>query len=291
MRTGGFLVAAYDRVRIGDPSGVEMFKKHRIFGVEQQANVAALAIVNMIFRGDGKNNIVNGDCLSLNLQRKIRNGELSAEYQENEPDRPPVNKVLMNPPFALKRSDEQEFTFIEHALEQMVEGGLLLCVIPVSVMYSAKKDELSWRKRLLEDNTLLSVISFPNDLFYPQASVESVIIIVEKGIPHGNKTKTLFSRIVDDGFIKLKKRRLPHGKTSQLDELSPLIKSFIHGDEIEEIPGYLQSKIIDLNDKHLELIPQNYLDNAPLDQLQLKNDMSNLYSELVFQQIRRGLNK
>lgn len=64
--TGGFLVAAYDRVRISDPDGVEMFKKHRIFGVEQQANVAALAIVNMIFRGDGKNNIVNGDCLSLN---------------------------------------------------------------------------------------------------------------------------------------------------------------------------------------------------------------------------------
>lgn len=289
--TGGFLVAAYDRVRLGDPDGVEMFKKHRIFGVEQQANVAALAIVNMIFRGDGKNNIVNGDCLSLNLQRKIRNNEVSAEYQEEKPDRPPVNKVLMNPPFALKRSDEQEFTFIERALDQMVEGGLLLCVIPVSVMYSAKKDELSWRKRLLNSNTLVSVISFPNDLFYPQASVEPVIIIVKKGIPHSNNAKTLFGRVVDDGFIKLKKRRLPHGRTSQLDEFSPRIRDYIIGNDIEEVPGYLQSKVIDMNDKYLELIPQNYLDNAPLDENQLKNSMSNLYSELVFQQIRRGLNK
>lgn len=134
--TGGFLVAAYDMVRNNEPDKVEMFKKHKIFGIEQQANVASLAIVNMIFRGDGKNNIINGDCLAINLNRKIRNGELSAEYIEEEGDRKPVTKVLMNPPFALRREDEQEFTFIEHALKQMSEGGLLLSVIPVSVMYS-----------------------------------------------------------------------------------------------------------------------------------------------------------
>ncbi|WP_257254344.1 class I SAM-dependent DNA methyltransferase, partial [Endozoicomonas sp. SESOKO3] len=98
--TGGFLVAAYDRVRLKEPDDVEMFKKHKIFGIEQQANVASLAIVNMIFRGDGKNNIINGDCLAKNLNRKIRNGELSAEYIEEEGERQPVTKVLMNPPFA-----------------------------------------------------------------------------------------------------------------------------------------------------------------------------------------------
>lgn len=287
--TGGFLVAAYDRVRTEDPNGVEMFKKHRIFGVEQQANVAALAIVNMIFRGDGKNNIVNGDCLSLNLERKIRNEEVSAEHQVRATSRPPVNKVLMNPPFALKREDEQEFTFIEKALEQMVDKGFLLCVMPVSVMYSANKKELSWRKRLLRSNTLLSVISFPNDLFYPQASVEPVIAIIKKGVPHHGDVKTLFGRIVDDGFLKLKKRRLPHGKPSQLDEFSPLVKKFVDGGTIDEVRGYLQSKQIDMDDRYLELIPQNYLDNAPLNAAMLKKYMSHIYSELVFQQIRSGL--
>ncbi|MEM8692448.1 MAG: N-6 DNA methylase [Pseudomonadota bacterium] len=122
--TGGFLVAAYDKVRRDSPTDIEMFKKHRIFGVEQQVNVASLAIVNMIFRGDGKNNIINDDCLAVNLNRKIRNGEISAEYISEAPDRPSVTKTLMNPPFALKRDDEQEFTFVDHALSQMVEGGL-----------------------------------------------------------------------------------------------------------------------------------------------------------------------
>ncbi len=286
--TGGFLVAAYDMVRQNEPDEVEMFKKHKIFGIEQQANVASLAIVNMIFRGDGKNNIINGDCLAINLNRKIRNGELSAEYQEKEGDRKPITKVLMNPPFALKRDDEQEFTFIEHALKQMTDGGLLLSVVPISVMYSGAKD-LAWRKRLLENNTVLSVISFPNDLFYPQASVEPVIIVIRKGHKHTADKKTLFVRITDDGFVKLKKRRLPHGGKSQLDLLEDDIRSFINGKAVNEVPGLIQTKNIDIADRYLEIIPQQYLDNAGLDTNKLKESMGAVYSELVFQQIRRGM--
>lgn len=286
--TGGFLVAAYDRVRRNEPNGIEMFKKHRIFGVEQQANVAALAIVNMIFRGDGKNNIINGDCLSLNINRKMRNNEVSAEYQPESGTRKAVTKVLMNPPFALKRDDEQEFTFIDHALDQMVEGGLLLCVVPISVMYASGK-ELHWRKKILGSNTLVAVMSFPNDLFYPQASVEPVIVVIKKGVPHEQQGKCLFVRISDDGLFKLKKRRLPHGKISQLDKLKTDIFSFIHSGASKEIPGVIQAKSVDLNDSSLELIPQMFLDNTQLDIASLKKSLSTLQSELVFQQIRRGL--
>ncbi|MEY8210743.1 MAG: N-6 DNA methylase [Gammaproteobacteria bacterium] len=287
--TGGFLVAAYDRVRLHEPDEVEMFKKHKIFGIEQQANVASLAIVNMIFRGDGKNNIINGDCLAKNLNRKIRNGELSAEYIEEDGERKPVTKVLMNPPFALKRDDEQEFTFIEHALKQMTDDGLLLSVIPISVMYSGAKD-LAWRKRLIQTNSVVSVISFPNDLFYPQASVEPVIVVIKKGVKHTENTKTLFVRITDDGFIKLKKRRLPHDNPNQLDLLQNDIKSFIEGEEINEIPGVIQTKKIDIDSSTLEIIPQEYLDNSELDLDELRKSMGSIYSELVFQQIRKGLN-
>lgn len=286
--TGGFLVAAYDTVRTNEPECVEMFKKHRIFGVEQQANVASLAIVNMIFRGDGKNNIVNGDCLSLNLNRKIRNGEISAEYQEDSGDRKPVTKVLMNPPFALKRDDEQEHTFIDHALDQMVDGGLLLCVIPVSVMYSSGK-ELAWRKKLLENNTLVASITFPNDLFYPQASVEPVVIVVRKGIPQPVDGKCLFVRVTDDGFYKLKKRRLPRKGISQLELLTPGVTSFIESGIVHEVAGVIQAKIIDVLDPTLELIPQHYLDNAKLDIDLLKASLSSIQTELVFQEIRKGL--
>lgn len=285
--TGGFLVAAYDKVRWENPTEIEMFKKHRIFGVEQQANVASLAIVNMIFRGDGKNNIINEDCLAINLSRKIRNGEVSAEYTVERPERPAVTKTLMNPPFALKRNDEQEFTFIDHALLQMVEGGLLLAVLPVSVMYSGGKD-LAWRKRLTESHTVLSVLSFPNDLFYPQAAVEPVLAVLKKGIPHANNQKTLFVRVTDDGFTKLKRRRLSHGRVSQLDQLTQQVKSFIWGGAVSEIPGIIQEKVIDLDDPNLEIVPQQWLSNPVSTEKDVKREISSLYSEFVFQEIRRS---
>lgn len=295
--TGGFLVAAYDKVRKEDKTGVEMFKKHRIFGIEQQANVAALAIVNMIFRGDGKNNIINGDCLSVALNRKIRNDEVSAEYihderidasRQTKPSKiSPVTKVLMNPPFALKRDDEQEYTFINHALSQMCEGGLLLCVIPISVMYSSGK-EAEWRKRIVENNTLLCIITLPNDLFYPQASVEPVLIIIRKGVPQ-NAQKCLFCRITDDGFLKQKRRRVQHGKISQLESFKSEIFNFIHNGNCHEINGILQAKTLSYDNNGLEFIPQQYLDNEKINPHRLKDALVKIHSELLFQQIRKGL--
>jgi type I restriction-modification system DNA methylase subunit len=288
--TGGFLVAAYDRVRKNEPDNVEMFKKHKIFGVEQQANVATLAIVNMIFRGDGKNNIINGDCLAINLQRKIRNGEASAEYITDESQIKPINKVLMNPPFALKKEDEQEYTFIDHALKQMTDGGLLLAVVPISVMYSTG-DELKWRKRLLERNTLLASISFPNDLFYPQASVEPLVVVILKGISHKPQTKCLFVRITDDGFYKLKRRRLPKTGASQLSQLTCDIRNFIKNKPITSISGIIEDKVLDMDEKSLELIPQNYLNNPPLDTTELRAAYRSLQTEIVFQSIRREISQ
>ncbi len=54
--TGGFLVAAFDYVkRNSDLNQLATFKEHSVFGVEQDPGVVAFAVVNMVFRGDGKN--------------------------------------------------------------------------------------------------------------------------------------------------------------------------------------------------------------------------------------------
>lgn len=163
--TGGFLVAAFDHAKKGStPKQINSFKVHNLFGVEQEPEVVALAIVNMIFRGDGKNNIVEGNCFQKHLVRKIVDGNITAKYGK-EPGERVVSKVLMNPPFALKSSDDKEYRFVQHALDQMDEGGILFSVLPVSVMFEAG-EERDWRKNaLLKDNTLLSVVTFPPELF------------------------------------------------------------------------------------------------------------------------------
>lgn len=132
--TGGFLVAAFDHVRrTASPQQIERFKKNNLFGIEQESYVAALAIVNMIFRGDGKNNIVEANCFSKFLKRSQDPRQGLAQYSSKPaaPGDEPITRVLMNPPFALKQSDEREARFIETALTSVASGGLLFAIVPM----------------------------------------------------------------------------------------------------------------------------------------------------------------
>lgn len=287
--TGGFLVSAYDKVKNSNPENLNNFKKHQIFGIEQQANVAALAIVNMIFRGDGKNNIINDNCFAIHLNRKIRNENLSAEYVSIVSERPPVTKVLMNPPFALKKDDEKEYRFIEHALKQMTNGGLLFVVLPVSIMYSGGSN-YEWRKRLLENNTLISVASFSNELFYPQAIVQPITVIIRKGMPHPLNQKVAWVRVVDDGFKKHKRKRLPTGNNEQINLVESMLKDFVvNGNDSVDIRGVIEFKPISKQDSQLELIPENYIDSPMIDNKTITLEMKKVFSEITFQGIKKAL--
>jgi hypothetical protein len=92
-------------------------------------------------------------------------------------------------------------------------------------------------------------------------------------------------------MMLFKKRRLPHNNENQLDSLKEDIYSFIHDGLVSEVDGIIQAKIIDVCDQNLELIPQYYLDNAHLNLPDLKKSISKLQSEIIFQEIRRGLTK
>jgi type I restriction-modification system DNA methylase subunit len=282
--TGGFLVSAYDKVKRNlDENELNIFKKHKIFGIEQQANIAAMAIVNMIFRGDGKNNIINENCFAKYLTRATRNGGISANYSnDNDTQRPPVTKVLMNPPFALKQEDDREYKFIDHALNQMVEGGLLFSVLPSSVMYSSGGN-LKWREKLLSNHSLVSVVSFPNDLFYPQATVEPLMVIIQAKIITEHKN-VLWCRILDDGYVKLKRKKIFVNNNNELSKLTPVIKEYILDRKLNvEIKGIIQEKPVDFKDKNLELIPQNYLDNPSFTQKDLLKEYEKSLYRIYYQ--------
>lgn len=62
--TGGFLISAMDHIRQRSKSSkaFEKFKSSGLFGVEQRDDVFGLAVVNMIFRNDGKSGVFDGNC-------------------------------------------------------------------------------------------------------------------------------------------------------------------------------------------------------------------------------------
>ncbi|RZB29012.1 MAG: hypothetical protein AEth_01616 [Candidatus Argoarchaeum ethanivorans] len=286
--TGGFLVAAFDYIKKSSTKKqINEFKKHNLFGVEQEPEVVALAIVNMIFRGDGKNNIIEGNCFQKNLVKKTIDGHITAGYTSKPGDKI-ISKVLMNPPFALKSSDEKEYKFIQHALDQMDDGSVLFSVLPVSVMFEGGQEK-AWREnKLLKENTLLSVVTFPPELFYP-IGVHTIGIFIKKGISHPVDQNVFWARILHDGFLKVKGKRLPNKKEpNDFEIITPILKSFIMNPNMssESIPEFYKSAPINLNDNALELIPEVYLDQKIPNEEELEKGIEQLIRETIAYIIR-----
>ncbi len=289
--TGGFLVAAFDKVRQNcAPGQLDRFKKHNLFGVDQDPDVVALAIVNMIFRGDGKTHIVEGSCFQKHLIRG--NGTGRTHYSKDPPkdNQLAVTRVLMNPPFALKRSDEKEFRFVDAALGQMQDGGLLFSVLPYSAMVKPGA-YVHWRKEsLLRNNTLMGVITFPSDLFYP-VGVHALGIFVKKGVPHPKNQHVMWVRGINDGLLKSKGKRLPDSRAANdYPAARTHLMAFIAN------PSYPAPNIervqkacpIDFSDPLLELVPENYLDEAVPTQDEMESGMEQVMRNTLAALVSEG---
>ena len=269
--TGGFLVAAFDYVREhATQEQTKIFKEHHIFGIEQDPTVATMAIINMIFRGDGKSNIINEDCFPMRLQNKVLEGVETAEYIDaaellvdaEKCNEGPVTKVLMNPPFSKSSENEKAYQFIQYALEQMQTGGILFSVIPTSVMIKGGKLK-KWRQKMLQENTLLAVIDFPEDLFYP-VGTRTVGVFVKRGIAHNyEKDRVLWGKVQCDGFAKSKGKRLLDDRIpNELQELQSYLKMHLYDTTVvkQNIPERLKVCLLDSMDENVELMPEVYLD-------------------------------
>ncbi len=177
----------------------------------------------------------------------------------------------MNPPFSLKTSNEKEYDFIDCALRQMQDGGLLFSVLPFGALVR-QGGYATWRKNLLRNNTLLSVVTFPEDLFYP-AGTFTVGIFVKKGIRHPEDQNVLWVRALNDGLLKSKGKRLPNPRaTNDYDKVTNTIRAFVQNPSmpVENINQFQKACPIDNQDTLLELVPENYLDQPPPDNVQIQ---------------------
>ena len=298
--TGGFLVAAFDHVRrTTTKTQLDRFKRYNLFGIEQESYVAVMAIVNMIFRGDGKHNITEGNCFSTYIGPSAINGHASARFVKTPtPDSTqPVTRVLMNPPFALKRSDEHEYRFVSHALSQMADGAVLFSLLPLDAFFGSR-DEKVWRRdELLKAHTLLSVITMPDELFYPAALKQVAGIIVRKGMPHPKTQPVFWARIERDGHLKVKSKRLPASELrpprKELDQIPLILNSLRNfvatpSSVTVNIPKLCKTAPIDFDDPLLELLPEAYLETEMPSAADLSNAVDSMVRETAAFLVRFG---
>lgn len=281
--TGGFLVSAFDYVKKNsNQRQINRFKQNNLFGIEQDQGVASLAVVNMIFRGDGKNNIFEGNCFAKFLESSTSGNVATARYVSSLSEDPPVTKILMNPPFALKSSDEKEYKFINHALKQMQDGGVLFSILPYSVLVKGGQ-YLNWRKELLDHNTLLSVITFPDDLFYP-IGVHTVGIFIKKGIRHPREQNVLWIRALNDGHVKSKGKRLWSDRAEDDFNLTKdTLRAFLVNPtyQVSNMMEFQKACQIDFEDHNLELVPEVYLDTKRPSITELESNLDKTLRELI----------
>jgi len=208
--TGGFLVAAFDKLKEICRSDKESLSlvKESIYGYDTNPTVWALACLNMFFRGDGKSHIENSSSLTDESRKVVRKT---------------CNRAFLNPPF--HQEGEPEHDFIDASMDALMPGGLFAGVIYAGVF--ADSDNKVWREKFLSKHTLLAMISLPDDLFYPAASAPTTIMIAKAHIPQNMDKSVFMAKIWNDGYEKLKGKRV-ECDGSQIDVVLQNFKSYMN---------------------------------------------------------------
>lgn len=256
--TGGFLIAAMKRMFSdagNDTDKKEDIRSKQLIGVELRPSMFTYACSNMMMRWDGKSNIYCGDCFPL-------------EKFISEAHRPTV--AFLNPPYDVGTIGQMNF--IEHALNVVApQKGIVVAIVQMSVGIKNEKDLIAAKARVLSKHRLLAVLSMPDELFNPVATVVTSVMVFKAGEKNEDK-KTWFGYFKDDGFEKRKHRgRLDiRGKWkiirekwvksyNDLDEISGLsVKAAVWPEDEWCAEAYMETDYSNLKDEDFVKKMQSY---------------------------------
>ncbi|MFI9226300.1 class I SAM-dependent DNA methyltransferase [Peribacillus frigoritolerans] len=248
--SGAFLISAMQRMlklvdsdkRLSEKAKIakkKEIKKEHLYGVELNGKLYTIATTNMILRGDGKSNLEKGDMFHLQSEAfDGKNGE--------------ITKVLMNPPYSQAKKTGiahlSEISFIKRALEMMKPGGKLAAIVPLSTMTAPLDSEKEYKREILENHTLDTVITLNSETFYGTGT-EPCICIFESGKPHDfNNKKVKFVDFRDDGY-EVRKHLGLHGNGTEKSKREHLIE-VLRGD-VEDSSKFIVKTKIEADDEWL----------------------------------------
>ena len=201
--TGGFLISAMKKMteKVTAEEKREILG-NSLIGIEQEPQMFALAVSNMILRGDGKTNLYQGSCFDNSLFNKIK-GKANAGF--------------MNPPYSQKGDNLHEWDFIIRMLDGLSKNATGIAIVPMSVAIDTKH---LLREKLLSEHRLEAVMSMPDGLFYPIGTVTCIMVFTAH-TPHNSDKhhESWFGYWKEDGFRKDKALgRIPTDKWSKIRE-------------------------------------------------------------------------
>jgi len=197
--TGGFLISAMKKMteRVSAEEKRKILS-NSLIGIEQEPQMFALAVSNMILRGDGKTNLYQGSCFDDVLFNKII-GKANAGF--------------MNPPYSQTGDNLHEWDFVIRMLNGLSKNATGIVIVPMSLAIDIKHP---LREKLLSEHRLEAVMSMPDDLFYPIGTVTCIMVFTAH-TPHDSDKhhESWFGYWKNDGFRKDKVLgRIPKNSSS-----------------------------------------------------------------------------
>lgn len=188
--SGGFLIAAMNKMlnQTTDESKQAHIKQEQLHGIELQQKLFTIATTNMILRGDGKSNLKRDDIFHV-----------GKDFYTDK-----ITKALINPPYSQAKTKNlshlSEISFINETLSLMKSGAKLAAIVPQSTMIGKTKNDKNYKREILDNNSLETVITLNKDTFYG-VGVNPCIAVFTAGIPQDDKKRVNFVNFSDDGYV------------------------------------------------------------------------------------------
>lgn len=255
--TAGFLVAAYDHIRLqnSSPNAVEeveldgktvqrghgdklsaakweILGNQTFYGNDVDPKMVHLATMNLTLRGLPRVQIRRRNVLTTTL-----------DAQEREDFRLPPDGyavVLANPPFSGRLDKDRivddvkvgtttasEILFLKYMMDSLIPNGRCGVIVPEGVLFGSTGAHKELRRQLLENNRVEAVMSLPGGVFQPYSGVKTSVLLFRKG---GTTERVMFLHADNDGY-KLDAR---HYSPIEDDDLPDLVAAFRGRTELTE---------------------------------------------------------
>ena len=247
--TAGFLVGAYDHIRLANssPAGIEevevdgktvqrglgdllggeavhQLHEATFFGNDVDPRMVRLATMNLTLRGLDRVRVLRRNALTRTLDRAAK-AELGLPASG-------FDIILANPPFSgrldrdrivenvkVGRTAQTELLFLQYMLNHLKNGGRCGVVVPEGVLFGSTGAHKELRRKLVENNTVEAVLSLPGGVFSPYSGVKTSVLVFRKG---GVTGRVMFLHAENDGF----KLDANHDQPIDDDDLPGLVEAF-----------------------------------------------------------------
>jgi type I restriction enzyme M protein len=253
--TAGFLVAAYERIRLANssPQGREraefegkifergygdrlsdgLWRRLRtatFYGNDVDAKMVSLASMNLALRGLPDVRILRRNVLTTSFDRQMK--------AERDLPLDGYNVVLANPPFSgrvdrdrivddvkIGSSTATELLFVKYMVDNLKPDGRCGVIVPEGVLFGSTGAHKELRRILLQNNRVEAVLSLPGGVFQPYSGVKTSVLVFAGG---GRTERVMFLHADDDGF----KLDANHDQPIEADDLPGLIAAFNRREEL-----------------------------------------------------------